>query len=130
MNRSWRLLAMYDDEGTTYTALAGLVSSPYSPDFNGRLVGLRTVVGAGAATTLTEHIQFKLTSRSFKPNSIEIGAQGSGLHTAPAPPVVPLEWPVNQEVKIGVEIAIEGRNLTAETPITNEVYIYGLFESE
>lgn len=120
---------MYDVETTTYTECAGTVASPYNPDFSGRLIGLRTIVGAGAATTLTEHIQFRLTCQSFSPNSIEIGAQGSGLHTAPAFAAAPLEFPVDQDVKVGVKITIEGRNLTAETPVTNEVYIYGLFEA-
>ncbi len=129
MSRSWRLLGLYDVETTTWTEFAGTVASPYNPDFKGRLVGLRTVVGAGAATTLIEHIQIRLTSQSFKPNSIECGAQGAGLHTAPAFPAPILEWPVDQPVEVGVKITIEGRNLTAETPVTVEVYIYGLFES-
>lgn len=126
--RLWRLLGMYDAETTAWSALAGTVASPFTPDFNGRLVGLRTIVGAGAANSLTEHIQFRLISNSFTPNSIECAAQGAGLHTAPAIAPAPIEWPVLQSVRVGVDIVIEGRNLTAETPVTNEVYVYGLFE--
>jgi hypothetical protein len=121
-------MARYDAESTTYTAAAGTNgASPYTPDFNGRLVGLRGIAGGGAATTLINHVQFKLTSTKFSPNVIEAAAQGGGLMTAPA--VIPpaLDFPVDQEVQAGVPITIEGRNMTADTPVSVDVQLYGCF---
>jgi hypothetical protein len=126
----WRLIGRYDAESTTYTECAGTgATSPYTPDFNGRLVGLRGIAGGGAATTLINHVQFKLTCTTFKPNSIEAAAQGGGIMTAPAfiPPA--LDFAVDQPVAAGVPITIEGRNLTADTPVSVDVQLYGCFET-
>ena len=124
----WRLMAQYDAESTTYTACAGTPASPYTPDFSGRLVGLRTIPNRSAATSLINHVQFRLNSTSFKPNAIECGAQGSGLQTAPAIQPPPVEWPIDQEVQSGVPITIEARNVPADAPVTVSVLLYGLFE--
>lgn len=126
--RIWRLMAQYDAETTTFSAAAGTPASPFTPDFNGRLVGLRTVPSGAAATSLMRHIQFRLTCANWRPNTIEVGAQGSGLETAPLQPNSPIDWSVDQAVQAGVPITIEGRNLTAATPITVEAFIYGCFE--
>ena len=124
----WRLLGEYDAETTTYSALAGTPASPYTPDFNGRLVGLRTIVSGSAVTSLTRHIQFRLSCTSFRPNTIEIAAQGVGLETAPVHPGPVIDWPVDQPVTAGVPVTIEARNITAATPITVETFVYGQFE--
>ena len=127
-NRFWRLMAEYDAETTAYSACAGTPASPYTPDFNGRLLGLRTVPSGSAVTSLTRHIQFKLTCANWKPNAIEAGAQGVGLETAPLHPAPLCDWQVDQPVQAGVPITIEARNITAATPITVETFVYGLFE--
>lgn len=127
----WRLLGHYDSVTTEYTACAGaLQTSPYAPDFPGMLIAIRTIIGGGAATSLVQHIQFRLTSVAFNPNVIEVGAQGSGLQTAPAVKTGEiLDWQVNQQVKSGVNIIVEGRNEAgAATPVTVEALVYGLFQ--
>lgn len=124
----WRLLGHYDAESTTYSACAGVPASPYTPDIDARLVGLRAIVNRNAATSLINHIQFKLTSTTFTPNAIEVGAQGSGLQTAPAQQAETLDYQVDQPVKSGVPISIEARNVTADTPVTVSALLYGLFE--
>lgn len=126
--RLWRMMAHYNAETTTYSEAAGSPASPFTPDFNGRLIGLRLFANRDAATTLQNHVQAKLTCNTFKPNSIECGSQGSGLQTAPVLVSGPDEWPVDQQVKAGVPITIEMRNVTADTPITVNVLLYGLFE--
>jgi len=129
--RLWRLLAEYDSETTDYTAAAGSAqTSPFTPDFNGKLIGIRALVGGGAATSLVQHIQFRLSCTTFKPNTMHVGAQGAGLQTAPAVSMGPvMDWQVDQPVMAGVPIAIEGRNEAgAETPVTVEAFLYGLFE--
>lgn len=132
MGRYWRMLGQYDAETTTYGSFAGTPASPYTPDEDSRLLALRTVVNRSAATSLINHVQIRLTCNTFKPNSIEIGAQGSGLQTAPAlqsGETATTDWQVDQMVKAGVPITLEGRNVTADTPVTVSVLVYGLFQS-
>lgn len=126
--RIWRLMAETVDEGAAYLACAGTPASPFTPDFSGVLVGLRTVPSGAAATTLMRHVQFKLTCAAWRPNTIEVGSQGSGLETAPLQPNWPQDWSVNQPVQAGVPITIEARNISAATPISVEAFLYGCFE--
>src|SRR3972149_6602739 len=128
--KTWRLLGQYDAESTTHSALAvSGMASPYTPDFNGRMIGLRTIVNRSAATSLINHVEFRLTCTTFRPNVIEVGGQGSGLQTAPAMQAVHEDWEVDQPVQAGVPITIEGRNVTADTPVTVSALIYALFEA-
>lgn len=127
----WKLMGQYDAETTTYSECAATPTSPYTPDKSGRLKGLRTVVNRSAAASLINHIQWKLTCTTFSPNSIECGAQGTGLQTAPAlmgGVVASMDWAIDQAVMAGVPITIEARNVTADTPVTVSALIYGYFE--
>lgn len=133
MGKYWKLLGQYDAETTTYSefAVSGM-ASPYTPIEKATLVGLRAVVNRSAASSLINHVQFKLTSATFKPNSIECGVQGSGLQTAPAlqsGDTAKIDWEVSQPVDAGVPITLEGRNVTADTPVTVSVVLYGCFQS-
>ena len=124
----WRLLGDYNAETTTFSAVGGAVTSPYTPDFNGRLIALRTNTYRDAATTLIELIQFRLTCTTFVPNALEVGAHGGGLQTVPAIQTPNEDWPVDQRVQSGVPITIEARNITADTPVGVRSDIWGLFE--
>jgi len=128
MTKAWRLMGHYNAETQAYSACAGsLQTSPFTPDFNGRLVGVRTQVSGEAATSLVEHVQIKMTCNTFRPGSIEFYGQGAGLQTAPAFPQNPNDFAVDQAVQAGVPIAVEARNDVA-TAVTNSTFIYGLFE--
>lgn len=130
MGRYWKLLGEYDAETTTYTALAGGAgASPYYPEEPANLIGLRAIPNRSAASTLMNHVSFKLTCTCFKPNAIEVGAQGTGLQTAPALQQGSMDWEVHQPVQVGVKIVIEGKNVTADTPVSVSCLLYGLFES-
>lgn len=125
----WRLLAEYNAESKTYTACAGTNAPiPYAPEFNGRLIGLRSIVSADGATTLTQGVQFKLTCVAFKPNSIECGAQGDGLQTVPQHIQGIIDWQVDQPIIASVPVTVEARNMTADTPVGVLVHLWGLFE--
>lgn len=129
MGKYWRILGHYNGEAQTYEALAGTFqTSPYTPDEDARLVGLRVIVGGEAATSLVEQLQLRLTCTTFKPNTIHVGASGSGLRTAPAVQPQPVDFEVDQPVKSGVPITIEGRHAVA-TAVTNNTVLYGLFVS-
>lgn len=129
MARLWRLMAEYDAETTTFTAAAGGAAvSPFRADFDGALIALRTVASRDAATSLTNHIQWRLTSTTFVPNEIHCGCDGSGIQTAPVNQAPPEDWPVEQKVLSSIDINIAARNITADTPVTNNALLYGLFE--
>ena len=128
----WDCLGEYDAEGAGWSALAGGAgASPYFPMAEGRLIGLRTVVGRDAATTLTDHVEFKLKCGKW-PVDCVIGAQGSGLQTAPSMmsgEASKLDWDVDLPVIPGSQITIEGRDVGADTYVGNSVMLYGLFET-
>lgn len=131
MGKYWRLLAEYNAESKTYSACAGAAqTSPYTPDESARLIGLRVIPSADAATTLMETVQFKLTCTKFKPNAIEVMGLGNGLLTVPTVERGKIiDYIVDQEVQAGVPITIEARNLTADTPVGVLVQLMGCFES-
>lgn len=127
MGQYWRLIGHYDAETATYSACAGgMQTSPYTPDEDATLIGLRTIVGRTAATTLTDAVQFRLTCTTFKPNTVHAVALGTGLQTAPAAYARPIEFTMNQPVKAGVPITVEGRCDNASA-VTNSVLLMGLF---
>ena len=129
MGKYWRLMGNYNGEAQTYEALAGgLATSPYTPDEDARLVGLRVMIGGEAVTSLVEGVQFRLTCTTFKPNTIHVGGMGVGLCTAPRQQIPTIDFPVDQPVKAGVPITIEGRHNVA-TAVTNNDFLFGMFES-
>lgn len=129
MGRYWRMIGQYDAETQTYSACAGAAqTSPYTPDEDARLVGIRAIVGQLAATSLTTNGQIRLSCTTFKPNVMHVGYMGNGIRTAPALAPAPLDFEVDQPVKAGVPITIEGRCIGA-SDVTNSVDIYGLFQS-
>lgn len=129
MAKCWRLMGQYNAVTTTFSGLAGTPASPYTPDFDGRLVGLRVITSRNAATSLIDFVQFRLTCNTFKPNVLEIGVDGGGLQTAPVLKGLPTDYEVDQEIRAGVPITIEGRNITSGTPVTTSVFLIGMFIS-
>jgi len=133
MAKYYRLLGEYDAETTTFSKFAGPAgSSPYTPDEGARLTGLRVVANRSAASTLCNHVNFKLTCNTFSPNSIECGGQGTGLQTAPAlmgGQNAAMDWDIDQVVQAGVPITLEGKTVTVDTAVTQSFLLYGRFET-
>lgn len=128
MAKLWRLMGEYDAETTAYSGCAGASqTSPYTPDFTGTLIGVRTQVSAEAATSLVQHVQIRMTCTKFNPNAIEFYAQGNGLQTVPANRQEEQTFTCEQPVQAGVPITVEARCNTG-TDVTNHTYIYGLFQ--
>lgn len=129
MGQYWRLIGHYTGEAQTYEALAGgFQASPYTPDEKATLIGIRLVYAGEAATSLVEGYQIRLTCTTFKPNTIHVVGMGSGLRTAPAVPVPPVDYAISQPVEAGVPITLEGRHVPA-TAVTANILVMGLFSS-
>jgi hypothetical protein len=119
----------YNAETKTLSAFVGTPASPFIPDFNGFLRAIRLCISRDAASTLCNHVHIVLNSVSFKPNNIDVGANGAGLQTAPAlGDITPQDWVVDQPVKASIAIALQGENKTADTPVGVLIEVYGLFE--
>lgn len=129
MGKYWKVIGHYTGEATTFEALAGTFqSSPYMPDENARLLGIRLLTAPEAATSLVEGFQLRLTSTTFKPNTIHVAGIGNGLATVPAIPAPVVDYQVDQPVNSGVPITLEGRHAVA-TAVTANIIVMGLFES-
>lgn len=125
--RFWRLIGEMIETATQYGSVAGLAApSPYVPDVDAQLIGIRVLVGRQAATSLTNNFQIRLTSTTFQPNTIHVGGVGVGLGTAPSS-YAQFDFDVSQPVKAGVPITVEGRNTFANA-VTPDNLIFGLFE--
>jgi len=129
VGRYWRLMGHYNGEATTYEALAGTFqTSPYTPDEDATLIALRLIQSPEAATSLVQNYQLRLTCTTFKPNTLHLAGNGAGLATVPQPHIAPIDYEVNQPVKSGVPITIEGRHAVA-TAVTANIMLMGLFSS-
>lgn len=129
-HRYWDLMGEYDAETESYTPFAGAHgASPYRPSAKGRLIGLRAVANREAATSLINGLAFKLTCTIWKPNALVVGCVGSGLQTAPALQAPYFDFDVDQPVDTGVDITLEGKNCTSDTPVTVSALLFGCFEA-
>lgn len=129
MGKYWRVIGHYNGESQTFEALAGgFQSSPYVPDEKCQLKAIRVIIGAEAATSLTENVQYRLSCTTWKPNVIHVAGVGNGLCTVPSFKTPPLDYPIDQPCEPGVPITIEGRHAVA-TAVTHNSLLLGLFES-
>ena len=126
-NLFWRLIGEMVETATTYGAVAGAAApSPYVPDVDAQLIGIRVITSRQTASSLTNAQQIRITCTTFNPNTIHVGTTGTGLQTAPAFAEGPIDFQVSQPVKAGVPITIEGRNTYANA-VTPDTLIFGLF---
>lgn len=129
MSRYWRCIGHYNAETQAYSACAGTFqTSPFTPDIDGRLVGVRLLEGQEAATSLLCDAQIRLSCAIWKPNTMDLVINGGGLKTVPVAHQAMVDYTVDQPVKAGVPITVEGRNATA-TGVTVSIPIMGCFEA-
>jgi len=131
MARYWKVLGEYNAESTTFSAFAGGGgASPYNPVEDARLKGLRVLINRAAASSLINGLVFRLTSSSFQPNTIEVAGVGGGLQTAPIAAVPYYDFEVDQPVRSGVQVTLEGKNVSeTDTPVTVSALLLGLFDN-
>lgn len=118
-------LATYIGAGVTYVAMTG---SPYSPLTNGRLIQLKLIVYGSAATALIEGLVAKVECPLWGV-PVTVGTAGGGIRTATCPPIPTGIQNCDVPVKTGVDLKIEIKNVTADTPVTVEATLIGVFEA-
>jgi len=112
-------------EATTETELTG---SPYSPLANGRLKQLILTDNCDAATGLWNAGYCRVTSVAFGGVDAYVPFSGQGIKTAPAFGGSINKVDVDLAVKTGVVIKAYLKHETADTPVTFEGQLFGVFE--
>ena len=120
----------YNAETTTFTALSGtdITAGKYSPLKEGMLKRIRLILGRDGATSLINHVQIRAKCVTFGGVDVTVGITGGGLATAPAVQPPSEEFAVDLPVKPGSSISLEGRNVTADTPVGVSCLVFGIFE--
>ena len=111
-------------ESTTFEEMTG---SPYSPLTNGSLIQLKLYMAGSDAASLIENVLCKVTSVSFGGIPVFVAASGAGLRTAPSVPIPVGITNCDLPVRTGVTVKAEFRNVTADTPVTVEGMLIGVF---
>lgn len=125
-------MAIYSDEMASFigaqVAYTAMTGSPYSPLASGRLIQLKLLVYGSAATALIEGLVVKVESPSFSGVPVHVMAAGAGIRTAPAFPIPAGITNCDVSVQTGVPLTITIKNVTADTPVTVEATLIGVFE--
>ena len=124
-------MAIYSDElglsesvTTTYAT-----ANTYSPLTNGRLIGVRLYACGDAATSLIEGVEVRIESVSFGGVPVTVMAVGGGIRTAPAQPIPVGSVNCDLPIRTGVNLTVQIRNVTDDTPVTPQYMILGIFQA-
>ena len=124
-------MAIYSDElglsesvTTTYTT-----ANTYSPLTNGRLIGVRLYACGDSASSKIEGVEVRLEAVSFGGVPVTVMAAGAGIRTAPAQAIPVGSVNCDLPVRTGVNITVQIRNVTDDTPVTPQYMILGIFQA-
>lgn len=117
-------MATYIGAVVVDTAMTG---SPYSPPANGRLIQLKLAVYGSAATALIEGVEVTCTCPLWGV-PVTVVAAGAGIRTAPGFPIPIGIQNCDVPVTTSTKIVCEFKNITADTPVTVECVLIGVFE--
>lgn len=133
-------MAVYTDEmfnsTSEATALTDMFAGssaavgPYNVPYAGKLLKVVILWAGEAATSLVENVRVELNCKIWKPNVLKFGLVGAGIRTAPAFPIPPFAWGIDQPVKTDQGITGQIAQPTAATPITNNTRVFGVFETQ
>ncbi|GAI20325.1 unnamed protein product [marine sediment metagenome] len=122
---------IYSDELGTYIGagktLVAMTGSPYSPLKSGRLIQLKLIVYGSAATALIEGLIAVVTCPLWGV-PVTVGTAGGGLRTAPTLPIPVGIQNCDVQIQTGVDLKCEIKNVSADTLVTVEATLIGVFE--
>lgn len=102
-------------------------TGPYLPPVSGRLIRVTILLAGQAASSLLEALRVDLTCTSWTPNTMRFGAAGGALRTAPAFPMGPWSWDVDEPVNTAQ--GIQGSYLFNVAAVTPQVQVFGTFST-
>ena len=124
-------MAIYSDElglsesvTTTYST-----ANTYSPLTNGRLIGVRLYACGDAVSSVIEGVEVRIESVSFGGVPVTVMAVGGGIRTAPAQPIPVGSVNCDLPIRTGVNLTVQIRNVTDDTPVTPQYMILGIFQA-
>ncbi len=107
--------------GTSTTA------GTYTVPFDGKLLKVVLMWSAEAVTSLAHAVRVELSANNWKPNRLEFEMTMSGIHTAPAFYVPPVEFVVDQPVTVNQAITGQFIYSGGDTPVTCNLVVLGFF---
>ena len=125
---------MFNSQGES-TTLADLNSGStstggtYAAKLRGRIVKVIILWSGEAVSSLFENLRIELSATVWSPNLVKMGIVGPGLRTAPAVPVPPAEWPLDQPVVTDQPITGQYAYDSNATPVTSNVRVFGVFST-
>lgn len=111
------------NKGTTGAA------GTFIPPHDGRLLKVILMWSGEAVTSLMEQVRVELTCNIWTPNQSEFEMVGANIRTAPAFPIPPAEYVVDQPVKTNQEISGQFVYDNAATPVTCDLVVLGVFST-
>lgn len=123
---------MFNTQGES-TSLADMqkgtsaAAGTFIPPHDGRLLKVIVMWSGEAVTSLMEQVRVELTCNIWSPNTIEMGLVGANIRTAPAFPIPPAEYVVDQPVRTNQEIQGQYAYDNAATPVTSDLLVFGVF---
>ncbi len=125
-------LEMFNTQGED-TALADLnlessgATGNFIVPFDGRILKVILLWSGEAVSSLAEYVRVELTSNIWNPNTHKFGMVMANIRTAPAFPVPPFEFVMDQPVKTTQSIQGQFAFDNAATPVTSDLHVWGVF---
>ncbi len=95
--------------------------------FDGRLLKVILMWSGEAVSSLAEYVRVELQSNIWNPNLMKFGMTMANIRTAPAFPILPVEFVVDQPVRTDQSIKGQFAYDNASSPVTCDLHVYGVF---
>lgn len=126
------VLEMFNTQGESSTLAdlnleSGAATGNFIVPFDGRLLKIILMWSGEAVSSLAEYVRVELTSNIWNPNTQKFAMVMANIRTAPAFPISPFEFVVDQPVKTTQSIQGQYAYDNAASPVTCDLHVYGVF---
>ncbi len=125
-------LEMFNTQGED-TALADLnlessgTTGNFIVPFDGRILKVTLLWSGEAVSSLAEYVRVELTSNIWSPNLHKFSMVMANIRTAPAFPISPFEWPMDQPVLTTQSVQGQFAYDNGSSPVTCDLHVWGTF---
>ena len=123
---------MFNTQGES-TTLADLNSGStgtvgtYAAKIRGRILKVIILWSGEAVSSNFENLRVELSATVWVPNLVKMGIVGAGIRTAPAVPIPPSVWDLDQMVVTDQPITGQYAYDSSATPVTANCRVFGVF---
>lgn len=123
---------MFNTQGESTTnadlnAGTSAATGTFTVPHDGRLLKVILIWSGEAVTSLAEYVRVELSASNWSPNTQEFGMSMANIRTAPAFPIAPVEFVVDQPVSTNQAITGQYAYDNAATPVTCDLQVFGVF---